>query len=60
MKTAPQDWREFTFIINSRLQPELLFQGLDATGIRLTSVAITMNEQAKFNYTIKGSVYAQK
>ncbi|WP_288496101.1 type 4b pilus protein PilO2 [uncultured Pantoea sp.] len=60
MKTAPQDWREFTFIINSRMQPELLFQGLDATGIRLTSVAITMNEQAKFNYTIKGSVYAQK
>ncbi|MGC0788632.1 type 4b pilus protein PilO2 [Pantoea agglomerans] len=60
MKTAPQDWREFTFIINSRLQPELLFQGLDTTGIRLTSVAISMNEQAKFNYTIKGSVYAQE
>ncbi|ORM84334.1 pilus assembly protein [Pantoea deleyi] len=60
MKTAPQDWRMFTFIINSRLQPELLFQGLDMTGIRLTSVAISMNEQAKFNYTIKGSVYAQK
>lgn len=60
LKTAPQDWREFTFTVSSRLQPERLLQGLDTTGIRLSGVSFTMNAQAQFSYTIKGSVYAQK
>ncbi|HDZ2454022.1 TPA: type 4b pilus protein PilO2 [Klebsiella pneumoniae] len=59
-KTTPvQDWREFTFSVSSRLQPERLLQNFDATGLRLTSVSITMNPQGRFDYTMKGSIYAQ-
>ncbi|ADP10358.1 hypothetical protein EJP617_06770 [Erwinia sp. Ejp617] len=57
--TPLQDWREFTFSISSRLQPERLLQDFDATGLRLTSVALTMSPQGQFDYTIKGSIYAQ-
>lgn len=59
-KTTPlQDWREFTFSVSSRLQPERLLQDFDATGLRLTSVSITMSPQGQFGYTMKGSIYAQ-
>ena len=59
-KTTPvQDWREFTFSVSSRLQPELLMQDFDATGLRLTSVSITMSPKGQYAYTIKGSIYAQ-
>lgn len=55
-----QDWREFTFSVSSRLQPEWLLQDYDATGLRLTSVSLTMSPQGQFAYTIRGSIYAQK
>ncbi|WP_410430362.1 type 4b pilus protein PilO2 [Lonsdalea quercina] len=59
-KTVPvQDWREFTFSVSSRLQPERLLQDFDATGLRLTSVSITMSPQGQFDYIMKGSLYAQ-
>ncbi|ORM95675.1 pilus assembly protein [Pantoea cypripedii] len=59
-KTTPvQDWREFTFSVSSRLQPERLLQDFDATGLRLSSVSITMRPQGQFGYTMKGSIYAQ-
>nr|WP_310615712.1 type 4b pilus protein PilO2 [Pantoea cypripedii] len=59
-RTTPlQDWREFTFSVNSRLQPERLLQDFDATGLRLRSVSITMSPQGQFDYTMKGSIYAQ-
>ncbi|QEM89816.1 pilus assembly protein [Kosakonia radicincitans] len=57
--TPVQDWREFTFSVSSRLQPELLMQDFDATGLRLTSVSITMSPKGQYAYTIKGSIYAQ-
>ncbi|QLH61910.1 type 4b pilus protein PilO2 [Serratia symbiotica] len=57
--TPIQDWREFTFSISARLQPERLLQGFDASGLRLTSVSLTMSPQGQFHYTIKGSIYAQ-
>lgn len=59
-KSKPvQDWREFTFSVSSRLQPERLLQDFDATGLRLTSVSITMSPKGLFDYTMKGSIYAQ-
>ena len=59
-KTMPvQDLREFTFTVSSRLQPERLLQDFDATGLRLNSVSITMSPQGQFDYTMKGSIYAQ-
>ena len=57
--TPVQDWREFTFSVSSRLQPERLLQDFDAAGLRLTSVSITMSPQGQFGYTMKGSIYAQ-
>ncbi|MFP1767856.1 type 4b pilus protein PilO2 [Lonsdalea quercina] len=54
-----QDWREFTFSVSSRLQPVHLLQDFDATGLRLTSVSITMSPKGQFNYIMKGSLYAQ-
>lgn len=57
--TPLQDWREFTFSVSSRLQPERLLQDFDATGLRLSSVSITMSPQGQFDYTMKGSIYAQ-
>ncbi|QDX30980.1 type 4b pilus protein PilO2 [Dickeya poaceiphila] len=55
-----QDWREFTFSLNSRLAAEWLLADVDDTGLRLTSIAITVSPQSQFTYTIKGSLYAQK
>ena len=57
--TPLQDWREFSFSVSSRLQPERLLQDFDATGLRLTSLSINMSPQGQFDYTMKGSVYAQ-
>ncbi|NDL64287.1 type 4b pilus protein PilO2 [Acerihabitans arboris] len=56
----PQDWREFTFSVNARLAPEWLLAGCDDTGLRLTSIAFTLSPQGQFDYTIKGSLYAQR
>lgn len=53
--TPIQDWREFTFSISARLQPERLLQDFDASGLRLTSVSLTMSPQGQFHYTIKGA-----
>ncbi|MCX8957040.1 type 4b pilus protein PilO2 [Erwinia psidii] len=59
-RTAPrQDWREFTFTVNTRLQPELLLRDFDAAGLRLNSVSLTMSSRGQFDYTMKGSIYAQ-
>lgn len=57
--TPVQDWREFNFSVSSRLQPERLLQDFDATGLRLSSLSITMSPQGQFDYTMKGSIYAQ-
>ncbi|WP_226092974.1 type 4b pilus protein PilO2 [Dickeya oryzae] len=55
-----QDWREFTFSLNSRLAAEWLLADVDDNGLRLTSIAITVSPQSQFTYTITGSLYAQK
>jgi hypothetical protein len=55
-----QDWREFAFSVNSRLAPEWLLAGCDDTGLRLASMAFTLSPQGQFDYTIKGSLYAQR
>jgi len=54
-----QDWREFTFSINSRLAPEWLLAGGDDTGLRLASLAFTLSPQGQFDYIVKGSLYAR-
>lgn len=54
-----QDWREFTFSVNSKLAPEWLLAGCDDTGLRLFSIAFTLSPQGQFDYTIKGSLYAK-
>lgn len=56
----PQDWREFTFTVNTRLAPEWMLAGCDDTGLRLFSIAFTLNPQGQFDYTVKGSLYAQR
>ncbi|QAX80324.1 pilus assembly protein [Yersinia hibernica] len=56
----PQDWREFTFTVNARLAPEWMLAGGDDTGLRLFSIAFTLSPQGQFDYTVKGSLYAQR
>lgn len=56
----PQDWREFTFSVNARLAPEWMLAGCDDTGLRLSSIAFTLSPQGQFDYTVKGSLYAQR
>lgn len=56
----PQDWREFTFAVNARLAPEWMLAGCDDTGLRLSSIAFTLSPQGQFDYTVKGSLYAQR
>ncbi|WP_223509883.1 type 4b pilus protein PilO2 [Rahnella sp. GSA61A] len=56
----PQDWREFTFAVNARLAPEWMLAGCDDTGLRLFSIAFTLSPQGQFDYTVKGSLYAQR
>ncbi|WJV63471.1 type 4b pilus protein PilO2 [Pectobacteriaceae bacterium CE70] len=56
----PQDWREFTFAVNTRLAPEWMLAGCDDIGLRLFSIAFTLSPQGQFDYTVKGSLYAQR
>lgn len=55
-----QDWREFSFTLNSRLAAEWLLSGLDDRGIRLSGITFSMSPQGQFDYTIRGSLYAKK
>lgn len=55
-----QDWREFSFTLNSRLAAEWMMSGLDDKGIRLSGIAFSMSPQGQFDYTIRGSLYAKK
>ena len=54
------DWFEFSFVIESRIPPEILFQGLPSRGVRITEIVITRNEAAQLRWTIKGALYAKK
>lgn len=55
-----QTWREYTFSVTTPLRPELLFTGVDDTGLRLSSIGFTRSTQGQSTYTIKGSLYVQK
>lgn len=54
-----QGWREFTFTFTTKSSPEGVLASIDDIGLRLTSIAFTLNPQSQFEYTIKGSLYAQ-
>lgn len=54
-----QDWREYQFSFTSLLSPLFIFNEIQDTGIRLTSIRFDLNGSA-FNYTTEGQIYASK
>ncbi|MEQ4973876.1 type 4b pilus protein PilO2 [Enterobacter cloacae] len=54
------DWQEYTFTFSTGLMPELLLEGMDARGVRLSSISYTVSPQGLYNYTLRGSLYAKK
>lgn len=54
------DWQEYTFTLSTGLMPELLLEGMDARGVRLSSISYTVSPQGLYNYTLRGSLYAKK
>ncbi|HHL2499739.1 TPA: type 4b pilus protein PilO2 [Yersinia enterocolitica] len=60
MTRPPQNWREFTFTFTTKLPPEEVLASINDIGLRLTSIVFTFSPQSQFEYTLKGSLYAQK
>ncbi|AJJ22511.1 type 4b pilus protein PilO2 [Yersinia enterocolitica] len=60
MTRPPQEWREFTFIFTTKLPPEEVLASINDIGLRLNSIVFTFSPQSQFEYTLKGSLYAQK
>ncbi|MBW5814213.1 MULTISPECIES: type 4b pilus protein PilO2 [Yersinia] len=60
MTEPSQDWQEFTFTFTTKMPPEGLLASINDTGLRLTSISFALNPQSQFDYTLKGSLYAQK
>lgn len=54
------DWQEYTFTLSTGLMPELLLEGMDTRGVRLSSISYTVSPQGLYNYTLRGSLYAKK
>lgn len=54
------DWHEYTFTLSTGLMPELLLEGMDARGVRLSSISYTVSPQGLYHYTLRGSLYAKK
>ncbi|CNL43023.1 type 4b pilus protein PilO2 [Yersinia aldovae] len=60
MTRPPQNWREFTFTFTTKLPPEEVLASINDVGLRLISIVFTFSPQSQFEYTLKGSLYAQK
>lgn len=57
--TAPEpDWKHHEFSFDTELTPELVFEGLRTTGIRLTKVS-NLVTNARLKWSIKGQIYAK-
>ncbi|MGV4276105.1 MULTISPECIES: type 4b pilus protein PilO2 [Citrobacter] len=54
------DWQEYTFTLSTGLMPELLLEGMDARGVRISSISYTVSPQGLYHYTLRGSLYAKK
>lgn len=52
-----QDWKTYTFTFTGQVPPDVLFAGMDNTGIRLTRTTFELNGSA-FSYTTEGQIYA--
>ncbi|HEY2454464.1 MAG TPA: type 4b pilus protein PilO2 [Scandinavium sp.] len=57
---APLTWSQYDFSFRTRLPPERLLDGIIDSGLRLMSIGFTLDTQGKFDYTVRGSLYAQK
>ena len=52
-----QDWKTYTFTFTGQVPPDVLFAGMDNTGIRLTRTTFELNGSA-FSYSTEGQIYA--
>ncbi len=51
------DWEDYTFSFKGQVPPELLFYGMDTSGVRITRIKFEINGSA-FSYTTEGHIYA--
>ncbi|PHM25037.1 type 4b pilus protein PilO2 [Xenorhabdus budapestensis] len=53
-----QDWKEYTFHVETRVPPQLVFKGGEYTGIRINRIIYEIGQdQGSVTYKISGSVY---
>ncbi|HHN0258830.1 TPA: type 4b pilus protein PilO2 [Pseudomonas aeruginosa] len=50
-------WKKFTFSAQTRLPADLTFQGLPATGVRITNLETTLKD-SQLDWTVTGEIYA--
>lgn len=57
--TPPEpDWKQYGFTFDTELRPEMVFNGLRTTGIRLTEISNQVTN-ARLTWSIKGQIYAK-
>ncbi|WOI84536.1 type 4b pilus protein PilO2 [Citrobacter braakii] len=56
-----QDWQEYTFDVETDVQPQLIFKDGDFIGMRINSIIYEIGQdQRSITYKIKGSVYGKR
>ncbi|WP_263481252.1 type 4b pilus protein PilO2 [Hafnia paralvei] len=60
-KLPLQDWREYTFNVETRIPPELIFKKGEYTGMRINNIIYEFGqEQGSVSYKITGVVYGKR
>jgi len=56
-----QDWREFTFDVDTSIPPELIFKSGEYTGMRLNSIIYEISQdKGSVSYKLSGTVYGKR
>lgn len=56
-----QDWQEYTFEVDTIVNPELIFENDDFQGMRLYSIIYTFDQTSKtVQYKMKGAIYGAR
>ena len=60
-KLPLQDWREYTFNVETHIPPELIFKKGEYTGMRINNIIYEFGqEKGSVSYKIKGVVYGKR
>jgi len=53
------DWKTYTFVVDSGVTPEIAFQGLNTSGVRLTEISVALGQDGVLTWHVAGEIYAK-